>query len=225
MSQLEPTQIFVEMPHVEWRGLRPFAFARLPPSYAEQLAVLAHRLAPDLAKLEPKAEMLPWAGPFGARFSRYNIFLLDSAYLRLFVALRLTYRALLDATKVKPRDRFARAWLNIHQAGEQIARHHHDAPFIGTFAAYAEGSCTRYGHSRERSDEDVTIPNVDGQLIVTPGKLHFHETTVWERSDAARVTYAFDIIGAEGWNPNRVQVPFDHAPWEPTGDLGKTANS
>jgi hypothetical protein len=208
---LESSQIFVEAPYVEWRGLRPFAFARLSPSYAGQLAELAHRLAPDLAQLEPKAEMLPWAGPFGARFSRYNIFLLDSAYHPLFVALRSTYRALIEATKVERRARFLRAWLNIHQAGESIARHLHDAPFIGTFAAHAEGTSTRYGHTRERSDDDVEIPNIDGQLTVTLGKLHYHETTVWERSDSARVTYAFDIIGEEGWNPKRVQIPFDHA--------------
>lgn len=219
------SQVFVEMPRVEWHGRRPFAFARLSQTYAGQLTQLAHRLAPDLAQLEPKAKMLPWAGPYGARFSRYNIFLLDSAYIPLFGALRSTYRALIDATKAERRARFLRAWLNIHQAGEQIGRHHHDASFIGTFAAQAEGSCTRFGISPERSEEDVTIPCIDGQLIVTVGKLHYHETSIWERGDIARVTYAFDIVGEEGWRADRVQLPFDGAPLSLSDGAGKTANS
>jgi hypothetical protein len=206
---LEPSRIFAEMPRVEWRGHRPFAFARLSLDYTRQLETLAHRLAPDLDRLQPQAKMLPWAGPYGARFSRYNIFLLDTAYLPLFLALRHTYRTLIDDTKAPRRARFLRAWLNIHQAGEQIGRHLHDAAFIGTFAARAEGSNTRYGGTRERSDADVIIPNLDGQLVLTLGKGHYHETTAWERDDAARVTYAFDILGEDEWNANCVQIPFD----------------
>lgn len=222
---LEPPQIFTEMPRVEWRGLRPFAFARLSRDYARQLESLAHRLAPELDRLEPKAKMLPWAGPYGARFSRYNIFLLDPAYLPLFLALRHTYRTFLEATKAPRSARFLRAWLNIHQAGEQIGRHLHDATFIGTFAARAEGSETRYGGSSERDEDDVVIPNVDGQLVLTVGKRHYHETSCWERSDVARVTYAFDILGEEGWRANRVQMPFDGDPRSLSGPSGETPDS
>ena len=206
---LAQSPLFVDMPHVEWRAGRPFAFARLSLDYARRLETLAHRFAPALDDLEPKEKMLPWAGPYGARYAAYNVFLLDGACLPMFLALRETYRTLLDAMGQEPRPRFVKAWLNIQQAGEQIGRHAHKASFIGVFAARAEGSETRFGTSQEPRDDDVTIPNLDGQLVVTYGHNHFHETSAWERADVARVSYAFDIVGEDGWKADRVQIPFD----------------
>ena len=202
------TDLFVEPPRIETRR-RPFAFARLPEDYALELALLAERIAPELDRLSPREEMLPWAGPYGARFSRYNLFLLDPAFDRLLSALRSTYRALVEAMRIEPKPRLVHGWLNIQREGERIGRHLHHAPFIGTFAARAEGSETRYGLSRERSDEDFVIPNRNGQIVVTPGKLHYHETSPWTRRDSARVTFAFDIVAREGEDHHPLQLPFD----------------
>ena len=204
----DPAGLFVEPPRVETHR-RPFAFARMPEDYAHELAAVAERLAPGLDRLPPKEGMLGWAGPYGARFSRYNLFLLDPAFDRLLLALRATYRALVEAMRIEPRPRRIHAWMNIQREGERIGRHLHNAPFIGTFAARAGGSETRYGLSRERSDADFVVPNRDGQLLVTPGKLHYHETSPWSRRDAPRVTFAFDIVGAEEGDDNPLRLPFD----------------
>jgi hypothetical protein len=202
------SDLFDEPPRVENHG-RPFAFARMPKDYTDELAALAERIAPELDRLPPQQQMLAWAGPYGARFSKYNLFLLDPAFDRLLLAVRATYRALCDAVRIKPRPRLIYAWQNIQREGERIGRHLHHAPFIGTFAARAEGSETRFGLSRERSDDDFVVPNRDGELIVTLGKLHYHETSPWPRKDAARVTFAFDIITREGEDHHPLKLPFD----------------
>lgn len=200
--------LFVEPPRVETHR-RPFALARMSEDYAHGLADLAERLAPGLDSLPPNEGMLPWAGPYGARFTRYNLFMLDPAFDRLLLALRATYRALVEAMRIEARPRSVYGWLNIQHEGERIGRHLHDAPFIGSFAARAEGSETRFGLTKEPSDRDFPVGNRDGQLIVTPGKLHYHETTPWPRRDAPRVTFAFDIVSREEWGDRPLLLPFD----------------
>jgi hypothetical protein len=204
---------FLEPPRVEWLGDRPFAFSRLPLDYARELEAVAHRLAPDLLDLEPKEEMLPMAGPFGARFLHYNVFLLDPAFLPLFVALRVTYCALLDEIRAPNRPSFARAWMNIHRQGERIGRHQHKAEYIATFAARAEGSVTTFGPYKRPDDNDVRVANCDGQIIVTLAFANWHETSAWHRDDVDRVTYAFDFTGH--WFPNSMQIPFEGAMLNP----------
>lgn len=206
MSDTAP--LFVDPPRVEVHR-RPFAFARMSEDYAHELADLAERLAPELDRLAPQEGMLGWAGPYGARFSKYNLFLLDPAFDRLLLALRATYRTLIEAMRIEPKRRLVYGWLNIQREGERIGRHLHHAPFIGTFAARARGSETRYGLTRERGDDDFVIPNRDGQLILTPGKLHYHETSPWPRRDRSRVTFAFDIVTREGEDHHPLQLPFD----------------
>jgi len=202
------SDLFEEFPRIEYHR-RPFAFARLRDDYARELAHVAERIAPDLDGLPPQEGMLGWAGPYGARFSRYNLFLLDPAFDRLLVAVRATYRVLREAMRMEPRPQLIYAWQNIHREGERIGRHLHHAAFIGTLAARAEGSETRFGLSRERSDDDFVVPNRDGQLILTLGQLHYHETTPWPRRDAARVTFAFDIVRRKGEDHHPLQLPFD----------------
>jgi hypothetical protein len=222
---LDGTLTFVEPPRVEWRRGRPFAFARLPEDYARELEALAHRLSPELDEVEPKPDMMRWAGPYGSRFAGYNIFLLDPAYLPLFWAMRATYRTLIEAMKVKRRFSCVRGWLNIQKHGEHIGRHLHEAQFIGTFAARAEGSETRFGLLPDRTDDDIVIENVNGQLLLTFGLSHYHETSAWERSDAARVTYAVDIVPAEQWKGKSLRIPFDGPPLPFSGVESATGES
>jgi hypothetical protein len=197
---------------VEWHRRRPFAFARLPEYYARELEALAHALAPRLDELKAEEGMLPWAGPYGSRFAQYNIFLLDPAFLPLFWAMRALYRELIGAMAIARRACCLRGWLNVQQAGENIGRHLHQAKFIGTFAARAEGSETRFGLFKDKPQDDVVIPNIDGQLLLTFGLSHFHETSPWNRGDVARVTYAMDVTEAERWTQKSVQIPFDSPP-------------
>lgn len=161
--------------------------------------------------------MLPWAGPYGSRFAGYNIFLLDSAFLPLFWAMKATYRTLMEAMELERRTCCIRGWFNIQQAGERIGRHLHQAKFIGTFAARAEGSDTRFGLTEKAHEDDVVIPNKDGQLLMTFGLNHYHETSEWERTDVPRVTYATDIVPAEQWSAKTLQVPFDGPPLPVSG--------
>lgn len=216
---------FVEPPRVEWHRGRPFAFSRLPEGYARELEALAHRLAPELDSVEPRPEMMRWAGPYGSRYAGYNIFALDPAYLPLFWATRATYRALMEAMKLTRGFSCVRGWLNIQEQGERIGRHLHEAQFIGTFAARAEGSQTRFGLLADRTDDDIVVENVDGQLMLTFGLSHHHETSAWERSDAARVTYAVEIIPAAQWKPKSLRIPFDGPPLPLSDAEGGSVNS
>jgi hypothetical protein len=216
---------FVEPPRVEWHRGRPFAFGRLPEDYARELEALAHELAPKLDALEPRAEMLPWAGPYGSRFAGYNIFLLEGAFLPLFRATQALYLSLVEAMALTRGSCCLRGWLNIQQAGERIGRHTHEAKFIGTFAARAEGSETRFGLFKDVLKDDVVIPNRDGQLLLTFGLHHFHETSPWHRSDVARVTYAMDVVSEESWRPVPPQIPFDFPPLPVSGAQTASADS
>lgn len=210
---MKPPFTFAEPPRVEWHRKRPFAFARLPEHYARRLEGLAHQLAPEVEALEAKPDMLPWAGPYGSRFTGYNIFLMDSAFLPLFWAMKATYLALIEAMKIERRSCCARGWINIQQAGERIAPHTHQAKFVGTFAARAEGSDTRFALIEDRMEDGIVIPNLDGQLLLTFGAHHLHDTTEWHRHDVPRVTLAIDIMPEERWTRKSVQIPFDAPPF------------
>ena len=202
---------FVEAPHVEWTAGRPFAFARLTSSYAALLENLA--LAKESAiKALPVTqgwEKVAEKNPTTARFSAYSAFLLSRDTHVLFFAVRETYLHLLRALDQGPAPRYIQCWYNVHRSGQALVRHHHVYPFIGTFSAHAEGSTTRYGSTPQRSESDVILDHVDGQLMITTGKDHFHETSVWGDPERPRVTFAFDILGVAQWNPRQVFLPFD----------------
>jgi hypothetical protein len=201
----------VEQPHVEWGNNRPFAFSRLSDEYAKALEDLA------LAK-EQLIKTLPvtkgWEtgaekSPTTARFASFSAFHLSPITLPLYFAIHETYRHLLQAIDQKPTARFIQCWYNIHRSGASLVRHCHAYPFIGTFSAYADGSLTQYGNAKELSGEDVVIEHVPGQLVITTGPNHYHHTSTWNDPDRARVTYAFDILGANQWNSNQIFLPFD----------------
>ena len=202
---------FVELPRVEWKDGRPFAISRLSKGYASKLENLA-LTKEDAIKALPISE--GWEkyaekNPTTARYSSYSVFLLSPTTHVLFFAIRETYLHLLRELNLQPAPRYIQCWYNIHRGGELLGRHKHPYPFIGTFSAYAEGSETRYGKTKETSDSDATVKHVNGQLMVTTGEEHYHETSVWGDSNRARVTYAFDILGVEKWNRNQVFLPFD----------------
>ena len=209
MSEL--ADLFVEKPHVDWMEDRPFAFSRLTDQYANALEKLAVAKENEikLCPVDPRWEKIADKNPTTARYSSYSVFLLSPLTLPLFFAIRETYKQLLLELKENPYPRFIQCWCNIHRAAESLARHKHPYSFIGTFSAYAEGSTTRYGNSRDPSTTDVVINHVTGQLMVTTGQEHWHDTSVWYSSERVRVTYAFDILNAERWNPQQVFLPFD----------------
>jgi hypothetical protein len=204
---------FVEQPHIEWFGDRPFAFSRLNQDYAEHLekAALSKEEAIKSLPVTPGWETAADTSPTTARFSRYSAFIIVPATLPLFFAIRETYLHLLAALDQKPAPRFIQCWYNIHRIGQSLPRHQHVYPFIGTFSAYAEGSETRYGNRKEESPEDAIMPHRTGQLVITTGKNHYHDTSTWTDRERARVTYAFDIADADNWNSRQVFLPFDFA--------------
>jgi hypothetical protein len=205
------THHFVELPHVDWKDGRPFAISRLSDKYAnvlENLALTKESVVKALP-VSPGWEPVADKNPTTARYASYSAFLLSPITLPLFFAIRETYLHLLRALDQKPAPRFIQCWYNVHRGGESLFRHRHPYPFIGTFSAHAEGSETRYGKTRKASESDVIVKHVTGQLMVTTGEDHYHETSVWHDANRARVTYAFDILGAERWDSTQVFLPFD----------------
>ena len=205
------TDHFVELPHVDWKDGRPFAISRLSSKYAsllEDLALSKENVIKALP-VAPGWERFVEKNPTTARYSSYSVFHLSPNTLPLFFAIRETYLHLLGALGQNTAPRFIQCWYNIHRAGESLGRHKHPYSFIGTFSAHAEGSETRYGNTKETSESDLIVKHVAGQLMVTTGAEHYHETSVWGDASRARVTYAFDILDAERWNPRQVFLPFD----------------
>lgn len=202
---------FSELPHVDWKDGRPFAISRLSNRYVCGLENLALAKEPAIKTLpvSPGWESIAEKNPTTARYSSYSAFLLSPSTLPLLFAVRETYRYLLHALDLQPAPRFIQCWYNVHRVGESLVRHKHPYPFIGTLSVHAEGSETRYGKTKETSESDVVVKHVNGQLMVTTGTEHYHETSVWRDANRARVTYAFDILGAEQWNPRQVFLPFD----------------
>jgi len=207
------SEYFAEPPHIEWFGDRPFAFSRLSREYAERLEKAAIAKEDDIKALpvSPGWETVAEINPTTARFSRYSAFLIMPVTLPLFFAIRETYWHLLEALDQKPAGRFIQCWFNIHRSGQSLPRHHHVYPFIGTFSAHAEGGETRYGNSKQESDSDAIMPHTNGQLVITTGPNHYHNTSPWTDAERPRVTYAFDIVEAENWNTRQFFLPFDFA--------------
>jgi hypothetical protein len=202
---------FVEEPKVEWSGNRPFAYSRLSDEYAKILEDLALQKEAEICAL-PIAE--GWendaaANPTTARFRSYSAFLLSPVTLSLFIAIHQTYHYLLNEMKQQSSPRFIQCWYNIHRSGHAIPRHSHAYPFIGVFSANAEGSLTRYGETKKDSDTDVFVEHHPGQVFITTGPGHYHSASSWKDSSRARVTYAFDIVNYDQWNPNQIFLPFD----------------
>ena len=204
-------EYFAEPPHIEWFRDRPFAFSRLTKEYAERLEKAAIAKEEEIKTLPVSQgwETAAEANPTTARWSRYSSFLIMPVTLPLYFAIRETYVHLLQALDQKPAARFIQCWFNIHRSGHSLPRHHHVYPFIGTFSAHAEGSETRYGNSKEETEADAIMPHTDGQLVITTGPNHFHNTSTWTDPGRPRVTYAFDIVNAESWNSNQLFLPFD----------------
>lgn len=202
---------FVESPRVEWAAGRPFAVSRLSSEYALTLEKLAIGKESEIKSLpvSPGWEPIADKNPTTARYSSYSAFLISPMTLPLYFAIHRTYRLLLDELKLRPEPRFIQCWYDIHRAGEALVRHKHPYPFIGTFSCHSEGSETRYGGTRERGDSDVVLRHSDGQLIVTTGQEHYHETSIWQDGTRPRVTYAFDIVPPQKWNSRQVFLPFD----------------
>ena len=202
---------FVELPHVDWQDGRPFATSRLSVRYAnllENLAIAKENVVKALP-VDPGWEKIADKNPTTARYSAYSAFLLSPSTLPLFFAIRETYRHLLRELDQQPAPRFIQCWYNIHRSGESLVRHKHPYAFIGTFSAHAEGSETRYGKTRDTDESDVIVRHATGQLMVTTGPDHYHETSIWRDPDRPRVTFAFDILNADRWNSRQVFLPFD----------------
>jgi hypothetical protein len=204
-------EYFVEWPRVEVLGERQFAFARLEPGYAALLEnfALAEEEAIKTLPVAERWEHKEQTNPTTSRYNSYNVFLLSPQTLPLYFAIKQTYLRLLQAAGLEPGSRFIQCWYNIHRAGQCLPRHKHPYPFIGTFSAHATGSVTRYGSARHTSNSDVILHHAPGQLMVTTGRDHFHETSVWQDSARPRVTFAFDILDESQWAPGQVFVPFD----------------
>jgi hypothetical protein len=205
--------LFIELPHVEWHGAIPFAYARLSEEYAHCLELSAHRHLDVVSPLPTSTIGAPdpATNAPAARYASYNVFLLGPEFLPLFVAIHRTYRTLLQAMGSAPIERFIKCWYNITSTGTAMPRHQHRAPIIGTFAARAEGSTTSFGMQSQATVDDLAVANRDGQLILTVGMNHFHQVSTWRDESTDRVTYAFDIIGHDQWRADRVQVPFDNS--------------
>jgi len=202
---------FVESPRIDWKNGRPYATARLSSDYAMSLETLALAKEKDIKSLPvtPGWERAAETSPTTVRYSNYSAFLLSPETLPLFFAIRETYHHLLRELKQEPVPRFIQCWYNVHRCGASLLRHRHPYPFIGTFSAHSEGSATRYGNTKEPSRSDVIIKHQIGQLLVTTGEDHYHDTSTWNETDRARVTYAFDIVNFDQWNQQQMFLPFD----------------
>ena len=208
---MEISYKLVEGPQIEWSGKRPFAYARMSDEYATILENLALKKEAEICALPVSKgwERGAESSPTTARFGSYSVFRLSPYTLPLFFAIRETYRYLLEALGQPPAPRFIQCWYNIHSVGYSITRHTHTYPFIGVFSANARGSVTRYGETREDSENDVFVEHAPGQVFLTTGQGHYHTTSPWHDEKRARITYAFDIIDANQWKSSQVFLPFD----------------
>lgn len=202
---------FLEPPQLIWHYRKPFVVTRLPVEFAREMTAVALEYEKKIIEL-PVArgwKKVAEANPTTARYTSYNVFLLDRRCLPLFFALRSAYRYLLAATGQASPPRYVQGWYNVHRTDQHLHRHEHAAPYIAVFSACAEGSETSYGPFPVRTEHDRTFPHRDGQLIVTVGPGNYHEVSPWRRPDSPRVTYAFDIFEAADWHDDHVLVPFD----------------
>lgn len=91
-------------------------------------------------------------------------------------------------------------WLNVYKHGEFIDWHKHWKPeyrsWHGYYGVNVAGSVTTYKIPGKESPTQVDVPNVDGQVIISPSANDDHRTWPWDK-DQPRITIAFDIIPEE----------------------------
>jgi hypothetical protein len=205
------SKLFIERPSLEWHHNIPFALARLNIAYAGMLTKLAIQYESEIVKLKPdkKWKLISAGNPTGSRYPSYNTFMLNPGFMPLFLALRQTFRFLLEQIGQEPYSCYLGSWFNIHREGQNLHRHTHSARFIGSFAAFTEGSSTSYGPLQDSDAEDHTFYHRNGSLIVSRGGENYHQVSVWNNPEHPRVSFAFDIIDQSKWKSNSFLIPFD----------------
>jgi hypothetical protein len=206
------TTLFEQLPTVEWHNDTPFAIAKLKKGYAKLLAQKALEYEPYINTLELSEITLGQGltNATGARYQRYNVFMLDGAYMPLYLAARHTFRALLEGINHAMFPCYIRSWYNITRESHDIGRHTHEAKFIGSFLAFAEGSTTGYGPLKDSNALDHVFKNEDGMLLfTTSNSANFHEVSTWYNPDHPRISYAFDIYEQALFKPNKHTIPFE----------------
>jgi len=204
--------IFKELPRLEWYNDTPFVLAKLMPDYAALLFQKALEYEPKIIELEarPIDPLQIFTNPTGSRYPFYNSFLLDCTYMPLYLAVRHCFRFMLQALNQEIFPSFIHSWYNISRKGHYIERHTHQAQFIGSFLAFAEGSTTSYGPLKNSNEKDHVFENHNGMLILTKSDMsNFHEVSEWTNPDHPRISYAFDIIDHCKFNPKSPYIPFD----------------
>lgn len=196
---------------MEYHHDTPFAIARLNVKYAHLLAKLALKYEKQVMKLEPdKNWSQVYQNTTSARYNKYNVFLLDSAYMNLFLATRTLFRYFLEQTENKLYPCYIRSWYNISKQGEDIFRHTHEARIIGSFLAFTEGAYTSYGPLKDSNEKDHIFENKDGLLIITKSNMgNYHEVSPWHNQEYPRVSYAFDIKEQCLFKQGNYYIPFD----------------
>lgn len=203
--------IFIEKPYMEYHHDTPFAIARLNTKYANLLSKLALKYEPQIMELNPDKN---WNNLYhkktSSRYKNYNIFLFDSAYMNLFLAVRSLFRYFLEQIEHKPYPCYIRSWVNINRNGEGMFRHTHEAKIIGSFLAFTEGAYTSYGPLKDSNEKDHIFENKDGLLLITKSNNgNFHEVSTWHNDKHPRISYAFDIIEQFLYKQNSNYIPFD----------------
>jgi hypothetical protein len=204
--------IFKELPRLEWHNDTPFVLAKLMPDYTALLSLKALEYEPKIVQLEarPLNPLQIFTNPTGARYPSFNSFLLDGAYMQLYLAVRHCFRFLLNAIEQENYSSFIHSWYNISRIGHRIERHTHQAQFIGSFLAYTEGSTTSYGPLKDSNEKDHVFENQNGMLILTKSNMaNFHEVSQWTNPDHPRISYAFDIIDYTLFKPGSLYIPLD----------------
>lgn len=128
-------------------------------------------------------------------YAKYNIFCFPNKELyKLFREIQILFRRDLGKTGMY----YIQGWINVYNKGQYIDWHKHWDSSKNTYHGFL---CVDVGSSITTYHipgvlEQVDIPGINNNLIISPSKDDMHRTYPWTE-DSPRITIAYDIIPAD----------------------------
>tara|TARA_B100000949_G_scaffold183996_1_gene165680 strand:- start:672 stop:1283 length:612 start_codon:yes stop_codon:yes gene_type:complete len=155
-----------------------------------------------LENMEPRLMSIPndkntayTSNDMSARFNQWNIFYVPEPMLMsVFKLIKIGWKQFNDELAPfgkEPIPIWIHAHGNIHHKDQKLGYHAHKYPVSGYIAISSEGSNTDF-YTGENEDIKVSIPNKNGQLVITIGTIP-HETEKWDKN-YPRCSIAFNLM-------------------------------
>ena len=158
----------------------------------EQIVKFLEHVEPQLCAVPNDKNTVYKSDDLSARFNQWNIFLFaEPALLPIYKLIKVGWKQFSTEVGFPHEPLWIHAHGNLHRRDQKLDYHAHLYPVLGYVAISSEGSNTNF-YTGENEDIKISIPNKNGQLVITLGPIP-HHTDVWDK-DYPRCSVAFNLM-------------------------------